>query len=175
MCAPRHLGVIVYRLEESLLYPNCSLLNSTLVDHVKKHTRRGKDMGETRLGDRPWNDPGPKRGHEAEELARDAAKPLLRAIVLDFSTVSVPSLLEHCCFYIEKFPSTGLTSTPQACRRSSTLAMRLSGGADRTIEFHFACVLSPWIKRALVACGFGTGEPSGRIPTEVAAVVALPC
>lgn len=43
--------------------------------------------------------------------------------------------------------------------------------ADRSIEFHFANILSPWIKRALISCGFGTGVPSARLPTEVAAVV----
>lgn len=82
-------GVIVYRLQESILYPNCSFLNSALVDYVKAHTRRGKDMSGISLSDRPWNDPGPRRGHEAEEHARDVAKPLLRAIVIDFSTVYV--------------------------------------------------------------------------------------
>lgn len=41
--------------------------------------------------------------------------------------------------------------------------------ADRSIEFHFAGILSPWIKRPLVACGFGTGEPAARLPAEIAA------
>ena len=40
--------------------------------------------------------------------------------------------------------------------------------ANRSIEFHFAGVLSPWIKLALVAYGFGTGEPLARIPAEIA-------
>lgn len=80
-------GVVVYRYEESVLYPNSSILNSALVDYVKEHTRRGKDMSGVSLSDRPWNDPGPRRGHEAEEYAKDASKPLLKAIVLDFSTV----------------------------------------------------------------------------------------
>ncbi|KLO18575.1 high affinity sulfate permease [Schizopora paradoxa] len=142
-------GVLVYRLEESLLYPNCSLLNSTLVDYVKAHTRRGKDMGDVRLSDRPWNDPGPRKGHEAEELARDAAKPILRAIVLDFSTVS----------HLDTTGTQALVDTRNEVER----------WANRSIEFHFAGVLSPWIKRALVACGFGTGEPSARLPAEIAA------
>lgn len=84
---PPSPGVLVYRYEESVLYPNASVLNSALVDYVKAHTRRGKDMSGISLSDRPWNDPGPRRGHEAEEYARDASKPLLKAIVLDFSTV----------------------------------------------------------------------------------------
>jgi hypothetical protein len=44
--------------------------------------------------------------------------------------------------------------------------------ADRQVEFHFAQILSPWIKRALVAGGFGTGNPSHRV-VEVASVVPV--
>jgi sodium-independent sulfate anion transporter 11 len=82
-------GVFVYRYEESLLYPNCSLLNSTLVDYVKEQTRRGKDMSNVTASDRPWNDPGPGRGKSRVTGTNEAAKPLLRALVLDFSAMSV--------------------------------------------------------------------------------------
>ena len=80
-------GVIVYRYEESILYPNSARLNSAIVDYVKAHTRRGKDMSGISASDRPWNDPGPRRGHEAEEIALHANRPLLKAIVFDFSSV----------------------------------------------------------------------------------------
>lgn len=39
------------------------------------------------------------------------------------------------------------------------------------LQFHFASILSPWIRRALVAGGFGLGTPSSRAPHEIAAVV----
>ena len=78
-------GVIVYRFEESVLYPNQSLLNDALVDYVKQHTRRGIDMSQIKMSDRPWNDPGPKPGQD--ENAENLAKPILHAIVLDFSGV----------------------------------------------------------------------------------------
>jgi solute carrier family 26 (sodium-independent sulfate anion transporter), member 11 len=43
-------------------------------------------------------------------------------------------------------------------------------------QFHFATVLSPWIRRALVAGGFGgiqgVGEESHGLPYEVAPVVS---
>lgn len=80
-------GVFVYRLEESFTYPNSSLINSKLVDHIKEHTRRGKDITLTRLIDRPWNDPGPRRGTKEDPAAHDFRKPLLRALVLDFAAV----------------------------------------------------------------------------------------
>lgn len=40
----------------------------------------------------------------------------------------------------------------------------------RSLQFHFATILSPWIRRALVAGGFGIGNPSSTVPREVAVV-----
>lgn len=86
---PPSPGIIVYRFEESYLYPNCSLLNSTLVDHVKQNMRRGRDMTNVKFSDRPWNDPGPSRhGAGADQIINESL-PVLRAIVLDFSTMYV--------------------------------------------------------------------------------------
>lgn len=38
-------------------------------------------------------------------------------------------------------------------------------------QFHFANILSPWIRRALVAGGFGKGVSAAEFPTEVAPVM----
>jgi sodium-independent sulfate anion transporter 11 len=51
-------GVIIYRLEESITFPNSSSVNSALVDYAKEQTKRGKDMTNVPLSQRPWNDPG---------------------------------------------------------------------------------------------------------------------
>ena len=75
-------GVVIYRFEESFLYPNSSLVNDAVVDYVKEHTRRGKDMSSVKASDRPWNDPGRK-----DEDLMNASKPVLRAVVLDFSAM----------------------------------------------------------------------------------------
>lgn len=80
-------GVILYRFEESYLYPNSSVVTSGLVDYAKKTTRRGRDLSGLSAGDRPWNDPGPRKGAIVED---DSHKPLLRAIVFDFSGVYAP-------------------------------------------------------------------------------------
>ena len=86
---PPSPGVLVYRFEESYLYPNVSIANSVLVDYVKANLRRGKDMSNVKLSDRPWNDPGPSRhGGEAGQAVNEQ-KPILHAIVLDFSSVYV--------------------------------------------------------------------------------------
>jgi len=79
-------GVFIFRLEESFTFPNSSRINSVLVDYIKAHTRRGKDITLTRLIDRPWNDPGPRRG-VTHDPGLDQSKPLLHAVVLDFAAV----------------------------------------------------------------------------------------
>jgi sodium-independent sulfate anion transporter 11 len=82
---PPSPGVIVYRFEESAIFPNASVLNSELVAHVKKHMRRGKDMSNVRMSDRPWNDPGPSRfGADADQVTNEKL-PVLHAIVIDLS------------------------------------------------------------------------------------------
>ncbi len=40
------------------------------------------------------------------------------------------------------------------------------------LQFHFATILSPWIRRALIAGGFGNGTTSSRAPSEIAPVVS---
>jgi sodium-independent sulfate anion transporter 11 len=92
---PPSPGVLVYRFEDSFVYPNCALATDQLIDYVKEHTRRGQDLGKISPGDRPWNDPGPRKG----EI--ETNKPSLHAIVLDFSAVLVPILYQYfTCLYL---------------------------------------------------------------------------
>ncbi|KAI0687188.1 sulfate permease [Cytidiella melzeri] len=139
-------GVIIYRFEESFLYPNSSLVNDSVVDYVKEHTKRGKDMSGVKASERPWNDPG----RNCEELT-NTSKPILSAVVLDFSAIS----------HIDTTGIQALVDTKNEVER----------WADRPIQFHFASILSPWIRRSLVAAGFGVGSTgdSGVRP-EVAPV-----
>lgn len=94
---PPSPGVIIYRFEESYLYPNSALVNSALVDYVKENMRRGKDMSNVKLRDRPWNDPGPRRHGAEMERASNESRPVLHAVVLDFSSVWVSSQGYHGC------------------------------------------------------------------------------
>ncbi|KAJ6455810.1 sulfate transporter family-domain-containing protein [Mycena sanguinolenta] len=144
---PPSPGVIIYRHEESAIFPNASLLNSELVGYVKKHMRRGKDMSNIPASERAWNDPGPGAGGE---VANDKL-PDLRAIVIDLSAIS----------HIDVTAVQALIDTRNEVER----------WADHPVEFHFATLLSPWIRRALIAGGFGTGVPSSRVPFEIARVV----
>jgi len=43
--------------------------------------------------------------------------------------------------------------------------------ANGPVEFHFAQILSPWIRRALIAGGFGIGRARHAVVDEVAPVV----
>ena len=124
------------------------MINSILVNYIKANTRRGKDVSTVRLIDRPWNEPAPRNG--IDPAAYDTSKPLLRAIVLDFSAVP----------YVDTTGVQNLIDTRK----------ELEKWADGPVEFHFATILSPWVRRALLTGGFGTGDGS-HIPIEVAPVV----
>lgn len=76
---PAPPGIIIYRFEESFVYPNCAIAVEDLVEYVKLNLRRGQELGRR---DRLWNDPGP-----SSDASENESKPLLRAIVLDFSAV----------------------------------------------------------------------------------------
>ena len=39
-----------------------------------------------------------------------------------------------------------------------------------SLQFHFASILSPWIRRSLVAAGFGIGSPDLHVRQEIAPV-----
>ncbi|SCZ98361.1 BZ3500_MvSof-1268-A1-R1_Chr7-1g09110 [Microbotryum saponariae] len=150
-------GVIVYRVEESFLYPNASRYVDHIADYAKETTRSAIDYDSLSLSQRPWNDPGPLRFSKKKDLGpgqlsasdANAAKPLLRAIVID-------------CSGISNIDSTSVQNLVDLRR----VLERYSG---QEVEFHFASILSPWIKRALLAGGFGRGR--GSQPLEIAAVV----
>lgn len=145
-------GVLVYRFEETFLYPNCSVLNSEIVDYVKANMRRGIDVRLIPLSDRPWNDPGSRHGADSE-WEENQARPNLHAIVIDFSTVS----------QVDMTSVQALIDTRNEIER----------WANRPIEFHFASILSPWIRRSLVAAGFGFDHRvQSTRPHDVAAIVS---
>ena len=165
-------GVLIYRFEEAFTYPNASHLADLLIERVKQTTRPGKPASSKSLGDRPWNDPGAPNPHLVKAAhavtCRNPRKvnpadfefdtsvdrrPLLRAMIFDFSSVSNVD-----------------TTSVQTLVDVRTAVERY---ADAKVEFHFANILSPWIRRGLLAGGFGVGFPSKRI-TEIAPVVSQP-
>lgn len=135
---PPRPGVIVYRFTEAFTYPNCSRQTDRLVEIIRKETRRAEGVRYKTLGERPWNDPGPR--HPKEEETADL-RPILEKVVLDFSCVTSTD-------------STGVQNLVDA-------RGEINRYVGREIEFHFSGLLSPWVRRALVGSGFG-GVPKGQ-------------
>lgn len=133
-------GVVVFRPNESFTYPNCSRQVDFLMDEVKRVTRTGRATQGIKLGDRPWNDNGPR--HLKESLTVDE-RPILRAVILDFS--SVP--------YLDATGVQNLVDIRNAINRY----------AATDVEFHFVGIISPWTRRALMTEGFGGGAPAQYI------------
>lgn len=95
-------------------------------------------------------DPGPRSGVKAAEAALRDQRPVMRAVVIDFSAVATVD-------------STGIQSLVDARHQ-------INKYADREVEFHFANIISPWVRRGLLAGGFGFGVPLREF-TEIAPVV----
>ncbi|GAA6008582.1 hypothetical protein JCM10207_007166 [Rhodosporidiobolus poonsookiae] len=156
-------GVIVFRFEESFLYPNASFYADVVLDYAKKHTRPGQTFEYASKGDRPWNDPGVppwRRGKKGKgsdtpdsDVTAESEKPVLRAVVFDMSS----------CSNIDTTSVQNLVDLKRDLERYSA----------QQVQFHFATILSPFIKRALLAGGFGTGVgwSGNERPLEIAAVV----
>ncbi|CDR47703.1 CYFA0S36e00606g1_1 [Cyberlindnera fabianii] len=141
-------GVLVFRPSDSWTYINASRQFEKILDEVKRTTRKGKKVQITKNIDKPWNDPGPlvlPWTKKSTILEREAAKPaderpLLKIIAFDFSTVA-------------QVDSTSIQTLVD-------LRKAINKYADREVEFHFCGILSPWIKRALIAAGFGISKDS---------------
>ena len=131
-------GIFLYRFSEGFNYPNANHYLDHLTETIFKKTRRTNPSSFGRPGDRPWNDPGPRKGKTEEEDSR----PTLKAIVLDFSSVN----------------NVDLTSIQTLIDVRNQLDRY---AAPDTVDWHFCNINSRWTKRALAAAGFGyyTPEP----------------
>ncbi|KAL4915359.1 sulfate transporter family-domain-containing protein [Aspergillus aurantiobrunneus] len=133
-------GVFIYRFSEGYVYPNAGHETDNLVSRIFKETRRTNLESWGRLGDRPWNNPGPRRGKREENREH---LPCLRAIVLDFSSVN----------------NIDITSLQNLIDVRSQLDAYAS---PIPVQWHFANISNRWAKRALASAGFGypTLKPS---------------
>ncbi|KAJ1818738.1 hypothetical protein LPJ60_004160 [Coemansia sp. RSA 2675] len=143
-------GIFIYRLNEGYLYPNAVYFTDHMTAEVTARTRPGVANPYGSLGNRPWNDPGPRHKDDADV---DMSLPVLRAIILDFNGVS----------------NVDITSIQNLV----DVRQQLDRYADRAVSWHFAGVKSPWIRRALVAGGFGSSNAATRTVFSVATVGAL--
>ncbi|KAI1845249.1 hypothetical protein JX265_005404 [Neoarthrinium moseri] len=132
-------GIFIYRFSEGFNYPNASTTLEYMIDYIFKHTRRTKTDSYARPGDRPWNDPGPKKGEHV-----DLNLPTLKAVILDFSSVN----------------AVDVTSVQMLIDVRNQLDRYTS---PDVVDWHIACINNRWTKRALVSAGFGwpTERPDG--------------
>ncbi|KAH7399547.1 sulfate transporter family-domain-containing protein [Pyrenochaeta sp. MPI-SDFR-AT-0127] len=130
-------GIFIYRFSEGFNYPNANHYLDQLTETIFQKTRRTNPASYSRLGDRPWNDPGPRRGKATAEADE---RPTLKAIILDMSSVN----------------NVDLTSVQNLIDVRNQLDKY---AAPDTIDWHFCNINNRWTKRALAAAGFGYYTP----------------
>ncbi|KAI8319293.1 sulfate permease II [Martensiomyces pterosporus] len=134
---PPPQGIFIYQLSESYMYPNAVNFTDHMVNAIMELTRPGALNPYGSLGNRPWNDPGPRHKTESDI---DHSLPELRAVILDFTGVS----------------NVDMTSI----QNLSDVRGQLNRHASYPVAWHFAGIRSPWTRRALIASGFGVAaEP----------------
>lgn len=130
-------GVFIYRFSEGFNYPNANSTLDFLVQYIYEHTKRCQPEIYEREGDRPWNNPGPRRGAKSPENPELRHLPTLKAIILDFSAVN----------------NVDITSVQRLIDVRNQLDAYT---APDVVDWHIACINNKWTKRALSAGGFGT-------------------
>ncbi|KAK1144526.1 hypothetical protein N8T08_005399 [Aspergillus melleus] len=129
-------GIFIYRLSEGFNYPNANHYTDELVDHIFKTTRRTTQNIYENPGDRPWNDPAPRRSKAKANIDTTSHLPTLKAVILDFSSVN----------NVDVTSVQNLIDVRNQLDRYAT--------PDK-VQWHFAHINNKWTKRALVAAGFG--------------------
>lgn len=132
-------GIFIYRFSEGFNYPNANHYTDLLVKTIFQNTRRTNPFAYANRGDRPWNDPGPRPGKEHEEI--NDTRPLLQAVILDFSSVN----------------NVDTTSIQNLIDVRNQLDLYAS---PRSVQWHFAHINNRWTKRGLAAAGFGYPTPA---------------
>ncbi|KAL4898224.1 sulfate transporter family-domain-containing protein [Aspergillus ambiguus] len=131
-------GIFIYRFSEGFNYPNANHYTDYLVQTIFRKTRRTNPFTYANPGDRPWNNPGPRKGKSEPD---ESHLPLLRAVILDFSSVN----------------NVDVTSVQNLIDVRNQLDMYAS---PNSVQWHFAHINNRWTKRALAAAGFGFPTPS---------------
>ncbi|KAL9030229.1 MAG: hypothetical protein Q9196_001623 [Gyalolechia fulgens] len=134
---PPYPGIFIYRFSEGYNFPNANHYLDHMLDSVFRQTRRTNPDSFPKLGDRPWNDPGPRRGRTEEDHSN---RPTLKAIILDFSSVN----------------NVDVTSVQHLIDVRNQLDRY---AAPDKVDWHLACINNRWTKRALASAGFGYPTP----------------
>lgn len=140
-------GVVVYRMNESFIYPNSSAQTDNILDYVKKHMHAsGKkrevlwnNISETKkpVWSFSWSNKKKKQSEESSDESNSSVmeKPVLKVVHLDFSQVVA-------------IDATSIQALIDMKRAISLFT-------NSEFEIHFSGIISPWIIRGLVNAGFG--------------------
>lgn len=142
-------GVFVFRFSSSFLYPNAVHTTDQMTAYILAATKRTNPETYGKLGDRPWNEPGPRK-LDLDAIKNDT-RPTLKAIIVDFGAVS----------HIDVSSTQVLVDVRKQLDRHA---------APDNVEWHFANVTNPWSKRALTSAGFGRSAANSRAVFSVAEV-----
>lgn len=170
-------GVVIFRFDESLTYPNASYISDKIMHYIQDNFNSGTPAPTTK-GERAWNDrrplaKKPRPASIANEKDNDAASsaadsddddqttdhnykqelPKLRAIVLD-------------CSAINHLDSTGVQTLLD-------LKLTINRFSGYEVEWHFAAVATPAIRSALITGGFGSQAGRGPRTGELLPVVPV--
>ncbi|KAF4342589.1 family sulfate permease [Fusarium beomiforme] len=130
-------GIFIYRFSEGLNYPNANSSLDYLAEFIQSNTQRSSPEAFERPGDRPWNNPGPRKSAKRPVHSdSDFTLPTLKAVILDFSSVN----------------NVDITSIQRLIDIRNQLD---SYASPDGVDWHFACITNRWSKRALVSAGFG--------------------
>ncbi|MCJ1283741.1 Sulfate permease 2 [Xylographa opegraphella] len=144
-------GIYIFRFSEGYNYPNANHYLDYMVATIFAETRRTNPDNYPRIGDRPWNDPGPRRGQPA---ADHSDRPTLKAIILDFSSVN----------------NVDITSVQHLVDVRNQLDFYT---APNRVDWHMACINNRWTKRALASAGFGFPSPDDLALTRWKAIFSV--
>ncbi|KAJ5624633.1 sulfate permease [Penicillium lagena] len=137
-------GIFIYRFSEGFSFPNANRYLDDLTAHILMATRLTSPNQYPRPGDRPWNDPGPRRGKSVDT---EDNRPTLQAIILDFSAVN----------------NIDITSMQALIDVRNQLDRHTY---PNKVHWHFAHINNRWTKRALVSVGFGHPTPGSRLAQQ---------
>ncbi|ORX50911.1 hypothetical protein DM01DRAFT_1384645 [Hesseltinella vesiculosa] len=141
-CKPLPSGLLVFRLDEPLIYPNGEYVAETILANIKTRTNDGSSIVAPIADDlslkkkketMPWNKACQKDLHHHHQRLH---LPILKALVLDFASVN------------------RLDSTALQCLEN--LKNNVEAYAGQSVEWHFTGLQHhPQVRRDLVNFGFG--------------------
>lgn len=168
-------GIVIYRMGESFVYPNCSLQTDRIVDMIKESTRTGKTQREIRWNEtsklefkwqgissdtkfnklRFWPSKNRKKdddddlevGSSSDGAEDDDEEPSEGELI----NLRKPKLR---LLHLDFSQVVGIDATSIQALIDLKRTIELHAGSN--FEIHFSGIINPWVVRALYNSGFST-------------------